>query len=370
MNSTELIHILPQTITLNQMISLVTEIEAEVYDSPMYCDALSRLTKTSKQENPTADILKNFTKSVIRVAFQRFMTRPQFSEQPFELSNHAVTNDFPKAPTDNIPISTIYPTVEKPVIPVHEAETIVSQTVTENYKATNSEDSNNFVNEVKSFGGKFAHFIEYFNYSEKKLENYKNKLNNQKNIKKYRQKNIKNIGIKIRESRLAKSLTIRQISLKTAIVLSHVEAIENGWYEKLPEDIYLQGSIRRIGYAVGLDGDALAQEFMNLPLSFLPEPDIYEINKARLTNQLPKFYFTSTHLFFGYLTLIAGAIGMLSSMSNPADSHKYIPENESDRNEPPACNDSNSYAPNQTHELNSIDNTIVVQLNISPPELL
>ena len=352
------------------MISLVTEIEAEVYASPIYCNALSRLTKTSKQENSTADILKQFTRSVIRVAFQRFMTRPQFTDQPFELSNHAVTNDFPKEPTDNIPSSTIYPTVEEPGIIVHKGETIVAQPVNETSNVINSEKTHNLVNKVKNIGAYCADYIEYVDLLKTGQRKYQDKLSRKKEIKKYRKKNLLHIGIKIKKSRLSKSITIRQLSLKTAIVLSHIEAIENGWYEKLPEDIYLQGSIRRLGYAVGLDGDALAQEFVNLPLTSLPEPDIYEISNPRITNQLPKFYFTSTHLFFGYLTLIAGAIGMLSSIKNPADSPKYIPENESDHNDTPACNDSNNYAPNQTHELNYIDNSIVVQLNISPPELL
>lgn len=372
MNTTQLIQISPQTINLHQMISLVTEIEAEVYASPMYNNALATLTKNPKKEKNTAAILKKLTRSVIRVAFQRFMTPPQFSQQPFELSNHPVLNDFPDTSTEKFTTSPIQSNPEELQKKVDRDAEKHSQRPDES-KVMPVKNSNSFVNKVKEFGIIIADSIELINSDIPNSFSTENQLQFHKEPPQKRESRLKEIGLKLREARLSKSMTIRQLNLKTAIICSHIEAIENGSIEKFPENIYLQGYIRRIGHAVGLDGDALATEFMRPNSRAVPEENMSEIEadeNDENNDESSKYYLNSTQLLLGYVTLVAGAIGILSSTLNPTDSPIYIREIESDQNQPPTCKDKNNSSPTQKPELNSIDYGKTAQLSISPPELL
>ncbi|MBE9118593.1 helix-turn-helix domain-containing protein [Lusitaniella coriacea LEGE 07157] len=116
------------------------------------------------------------------------------------------------------------------------------------------------------------------------------------------------IGQTLREKRLSRSISVRQLNATTLVPIYQIQAIEAGEIEKLPENIYLQGFIRQLGNALGLDGVALAAS--------LPQPE---------TSVIPSWYrqpptatmlqFKPVHLYLGYTALMAGAIGGMSWMS-------------------------------------------------------
>lgn len=384
MNTTQLVNIFPQTISLNQVISLVTEVEAEVYTSPTYCNAVATLTKHPTLEKKTASILKKLTRSVIRLAFHKFIASSQFSQQTLDLSSHPAIDDVPNASTENSHNYPIPKTAKPRENPLPKTEDRSETTATAASKGSPPKTYHNFANKVKDFGTRIARSIESLNSSiasgiAQQSDNSTNQLDpldTQNNDRAEKERRLKEIGFKIRDARLAKSIGITQLHLKTAILASQIEAIENGLIEKLPEDIYLQGYIHRLGNAVGLNGDLLAKYFINPHPNSWPDRDISATEKTEKTNNenrlknYAKYHLTSTHLFFGYMALVSGAIGMLSSAIDPANSQIHIPEVECDRNEPPACSDRDNFAPHQTPELNSLDNSITAKLSISPPELL
>jgi cytoskeleton protein RodZ len=409
MNTSEFIPIFPQTITLHQMISFVTDLETEVCASPMYDRTIAKLTKNPKKEKNTADILKQFTRSVIRLAFQRFITQPKMmQEQPWEFSNPSVTNHLSPDSTETLLNSesqeisadsqnreTLLNSesqeipadsqnlLDQPEYPLENASTLPersrrggkgdSQSITDPSPANSCTPSKNFLTQVKYFRNQLANSLESLNLAWKDRTENQNQVelqiiqNQQQEAREHR---LKQIGIKLRDARLSKSITIEQIHLKTAIASSIIEAIENGLLEKLPEAVYLQGYLRKIAKIVGLDGNALVKEFMNDNLVALPESDVDEMEPQDESSQSSKYQVTSTHLFFGYITLISGAIGLLSSMLHTADSQIYIPEVESDENQPPTCKDQYNPSPDRNPDLHFLDYDRMAIINISPPELL
>jgi len=72
---------------------------------------------------------------------------------------------------------------------------------------------------------------------------------------------LEQIGQKLKAAREAKGLTFRQVYEKTKIPMVHLQAIDNGHADNLPETVYVAGFIKRYGDFVGLNGQSLADEY-------------------------------------------------------------------------------------------------------------
>jgi hypothetical protein len=128
-----------------------------------------------------------------------------------------------------------------------------------------------------------------------------------------REQLLRQVGQELRQARLERSLSVFQLHSQTLVPIHHIEALESGCLEHLPEDVYIRGFIRRIAHALGLDG-------MTMTAS-IPEPDpvksvVPSWYRAPSTSSMPGFQLNSVHLYLGYTALIAGAVGGLSWMSN------------------------------------------------------
>ncbi len=69
------------------------------------------------------------------------------------------------------------------------------------------------------------------------------------------------IGQKLKAAREAQNLTLRNIYEKTKIPVAHLQGIDSGNDEDLPEPVYVAGYIRRYADIVGLNGHLLAEEY-------------------------------------------------------------------------------------------------------------
>ncbi len=69
------------------------------------------------------------------------------------------------------------------------------------------------------------------------------------------------IGQKLKTAREAKGFTLSHIYERTKIPPGHLEAIESGRDEDLPESVYVAGFIRLYGEQVGLDGQELSDSY-------------------------------------------------------------------------------------------------------------
>jgi cytoskeleton protein RodZ len=127
-----------------------------------------------------------------------------------------------------------------------------------------------------------------------------------------REECLQELGRELRKGRQVRSLSLQQLHSQTLVPLHHIEAIENGEIEKLPQDIYVRGFIRRLGDALGLDGTAMANA--------LPKPDPSPIIPSTYlsvpnSESAEGFQMRPLHLYIGYTALMAGAIGGVGWLS-------------------------------------------------------
>jgi cytoskeletal protein RodZ len=69
------------------------------------------------------------------------------------------------------------------------------------------------------------------------------------------------IGQQLKTARDTLGLSLGQIQERTKIPFNHLQAIDNGRVEDLPEPVYVSGFIKRYAECVGLDGQRLSDEY-------------------------------------------------------------------------------------------------------------
>jgi cytoskeletal protein RodZ len=72
---------------------------------------------------------------------------------------------------------------------------------------------------------------------------------------------LEQIGQKLKATREGQSLSLGQVYDRTKIPPNHLEAIESGNGDDLPEPVYVAGFIKRYGDMLGLNGQSLADEY-------------------------------------------------------------------------------------------------------------
>lgn len=69
------------------------------------------------------------------------------------------------------------------------------------------------------------------------------------------------IGQRLKSAREAQGLTLVQVYERTKIPLNHLQAVEQGDTEELPEPVFIFGFIKRYAECIGLDGQVLADDY-------------------------------------------------------------------------------------------------------------
>ncbi|MEM9537963.1 MAG: helix-turn-helix domain-containing protein [Cyanobacteria bacterium P01_E01_bin.42] len=173
-----------------------------------------------------------------------------------------------------------------------------------------------------------------------------------------RVKICRQIGQALKEARLAQGISFGALYSKTLIQVYYIKALEEGEIERLPEDVYLRGFIRRLGNTLGLNGVALTnslpQPVKDNTIPSWYTPDI-KVNGPALASP------TTIQNYVGYTALVAGAIGGLSWVT--AD--RPNPEANVESEPPPVESQSRS----ARHGSDRV--TLSEQLNaeVSPPEV-
>ncbi|OLP19500.1 hypothetical protein BST81_05075 [Leptolyngbya sp. 'hensonii'] len=123
---------------------------------------------------------------------------------------------------------------------------------------------------------------------------------------------LRQVGQLLSERRRSQGMSLEKLHETTRISMHYLKALETGQVGKLPEVIYVRGFIRLIARALGLDGDRLVTD---LPM---PNP-----NEGVLPSWQPaarpspsKMYLNPVHLYLGYATLMAGAVGGLNYLQS------------------------------------------------------
>jgi len=146
------------------------------------------------------------------------------------------------------------------------------------------------------------------------------------------------IGQKLKNSREAQNLTIGQVYDRTKIPVNHIDALENGRFDDLPEPVYVAGFIKRYGEMLGLNGQSLADEYKR---AGQPAPDngrglfnrgggvqqavapVIYASKARVETEAPSFtktFFYPSLLLVAVLAVVCGlGAWYQSQMANQQD---------------------------------------------------
>jgi len=273
-------------ITQEGLRSVLTQIEAELLDSEVYRRTMAGLQTMLGEGFGTAQILvKAVGREAVRLTFQQFVR--QYKIVP--VTNDG-TNKAGQEETNSPPMVD-----EQPV----QAE---SQP-----HATSVEEATPSVEKAKSPG-----FISRtFGETKATKKPSKAELAAQA-IAQHREEFLRQVGQELRQARQARSLSVQQLHTQTLVPLHHIEALESGRIDQLPEDVYVRGFIRRIGCALGLNGVAIADS--------IPQPDPVKsvVPSWYESPAIPGVQLNSVHLYLGYTALIAGAVGGLGLMSKQA----------------------------------------------------
>ncbi len=125
------------------------------------------------------------------------------------------------------------------------------------------------------------------------------------------------IGAQIQLEREQKGLTIAQLHARTFIPMYHLQALEGGHLEQLPEDVYLRGFLRRIENALGLEVGRLIEQLPNESIAPSILPSWAGHGTPGMRRGIGGLDINPTHLYITYAAIMAGGIGWLSHQSTP-----------------------------------------------------
>jgi cytoskeleton protein RodZ len=299
--------------------SVLGQIETELLCSDTYSHALASLQTMLGEAASAAEILiRAVSREAVKLAFDRFPKQnkiePQVAEQSFPALSPAL-----ETVTE---IQELEPPVAAPVFywrsaSVEAPPQTESETEENSDRDPNTEDSKQAPqDEIKvelappatvtvPAGKSFPGFG--FPKKPKKLT----KEEAAAKAVQEREECLQELGRELRKGRQIRSLSLQQLHSQTLVPLHHIESIENGEIEKLPQDIYVRGFIRRLGDALGLDGSAMANA--------LPKPDPSPIPSMYVSvsdsDSGEGFQMRPVHLYIGYTALMAGAVGGLGWLS-------------------------------------------------------
>jgi cytoskeletal protein RodZ len=122
---------------------------------------------------------------------------------------------------------------------------------------------------------------------------------------------LREITQEFTEIRTAQGISIYQVHAQTLVPLHIIQALEAGNFQRLPERIYVQGFVRRIGDYLGFDGAKLADSLPGEdPVNSLPQRKPFWTFSG--------LYFTRFHLYLGYVALLMAAVSALGAIANPS----------------------------------------------------
>ncbi len=177
---------------------------------------------------------------------------------------------------------------------------------------------------------------------------------------------LREIGKQLRQARELQGLSLTQLNIYTHVPPHQMEAIENGNWDSLPEQVYVRGFIRVMGNALGLNGTNIA--------AALPAPEtVKTIAPVWYKNEKSSggmaFDIRPMHLYVGYTALVAGAVGGLSLMSQQTEANRMLPN--TDKATSSSLNQTvQENEPNAKPGLQSNSKGISVGSDIAPPEAL
>lgn len=313
-------------ISQDELRSILGEIETELHRSKVYRCALANTQKLLGSSAEQAKVLfKAVGREAIGLAFRQFIQQHQkVITVKQETSNEISTNE----------ISSIEPANNSQTADTtDEATTPQSQVATDLSNCLTSVKTQSTLGKKgkKTDLAKRSQDNQDSNTANKSSNPLMNWLNSRKKASlaqleqqmlEYRRDSLREIGQQLKQARILQNLSLEQLNTYTHVPVHKMQAVENGDWESLPEDIFVRGFIRVMGNALGMNGTALAT---SIPLS-----------DPKTKSVLPSWYehpngntdwilqIRPIHLYVGYTAFVAGAIGGLHFVSQQTEANKLL----------------------------------------------
>ena len=298
--------------------SVLGQIEAELLCSDTYSHALASLQTMLGEAASAAEILiRAVSREAVKLAFDRFAKQnkiePQVAEESLATVSPAIgtVTEF-KELEPPVPAPVFYwrsATLEAPPQTESDTEIVDRDTNT-------SEDSKQAPqDEIKVESAAPATVTvpgkSFLGFGFPKKPKKLTKEEAAAIAVQQREECLRELGRELRKGRQIRSLSLQQLHSQTLVPLHHIESIENGEIEKLPQDIYVRGFIRRLGDTLGLDGTAMANALPKPAPSLIPSTYL----SVSDSESAEGFQMRPVHLYIGYTALMAGAVGGLGWLS-------------------------------------------------------
>jgi cytoskeleton protein RodZ len=344
-------------ISQDELRSLLGEIEAELHKSQVYRRVLAVMQKLLGSSGEQAQALfKAVGREAITLAFHHFVQHSQKNEENHQqIENNTGKNNGNETldisdnkPSDSNDLSHCLTSVKShQKYPVEATRKANSPSTFQEGKATEENSTNKKQNR-------------WFKKKPSKAELAQMKAQQ-------RVKSLRQIGQQLQQIRESQGLSLNQLHVYTHVPIRQMEAIENGDWDSLPEDVYVRGFIRVMGNALGLNGTHLAASLPATEPAKVVLPTYYQ----------PKHYSSGfslglglrpVHLYVGYAALVAGSVGGLSFMSQQANANRLIDTEEITPPSSSLTQSSEKETPSAKPGLQSNGGSVTIGSDISPPE--
>ncbi len=334
-------------ISQDDLRSILGEIETELHRSKVYRCALANTQKLLGSSGEQAKVLfKAVGREAIGLAFRQFIqqhekvvtvkqeTTNEISTD--EISSHKISshkilnNDISSKEISSKKISNIQPEANSQTADTtNEAIAAESQTPSDlsNY-LTSVKPQPTLTAKSKTTDTKKSRYANAAKNSSNPLMNWLNSnkkaslVQLEQQMLLHRKKILQEIGQQLKEARELRNLSLEELNTYTHVPVHKMEAVENGQWELLPEDIFVRGFIRVMGNALGINGTALAASIpLSDPKTQSVLPSWYENPNGSTDWSLQ---IRPMHLYVGYTAFVAGAIGGLHFVSQQADANKLL----------------------------------------------
>jgi len=137
---------------------------------------------------------------------------------------------------------------------------------------------------------------------------------------------LKNIGKFIKEARLSKNQSVKELATKLKISEQQLKAIEEGRDDLLPEKVFVKAMIKKISEKLKIDIDDLMNEFNHQAEKIKIEEIVEDVQKkAKIKNKF-SFIFVLNIFLSGLIGFLASSYiyNFFSNINNESDTKNLI----------------------------------------------
>ncbi|PAX51165.1 helix-turn-helix domain-containing protein [Brunnivagina elsteri] len=343
-------------ISQDELRAILGDIEAELHRSKVYRRALATIQKVFGESSEQGkQLIKAIGREAIGLAFHKFTQQQHQKAENKQETVEPNTNQISVTEENSGNLAECLTSVKfHPKVEVEEAGVANLELVTDTAN-TNTAKS------TQESTSKTASPLAWLKNNKKA-----SKVELAEQVALQRVETLRQIGKQLRQARELKGLSLSQLNIYTHVPPHQIEAIENGNWDVLPEEVYVRGFMRVIGNALGLNGTNI--------VAALPAPAPVKIIppvwcKEEKSSVGIAFDIRPMHLYIGYTALVAGAVGGLSLMSQQTEANRLLPD--TDKATSSSFNQTvKENEPNAKPGLQSNGKGISVGSDIAPPEAL